>query len=499
MSIITRDVHGCLNDSFDLIIVGGGVYGIMLALESGFRGKRALLLEQNDFASATSYNHLRTLHGGLRYLQTLDLPRFFESVRERQWFLIHFPQLVEILPCVMPLYNKGIRRKSVFRLALWINNRLSTNRNISVIPKNKLPDGSILSKELTEKTVPEVNMNGLAGSALWYDGIVMEPERLLMEILRWSCSMEASALNYVRADGLKTKKGHVIGIEAVDRISGNRLEFRAPVVINAAGPWNREVAKKFDKDYPILFPTYLLLWNLLFNKKALSDYSLAVTPQQGTGHMYFFHNWKGRMLVGTGQEPVKDLRKNNFPTNENLKSFIHDLNLSIPSLSLKEDDIAHVYYGLLPADAHNNLTKREVVLNHERNGGPKGLYSISGIKFTTSRSVAEKILDVIFSETRHRKDRQPMPPREANSKRGTFSFDWMPSSNDDGWKKILHRIINEESVIHLDDLIYRRTSLGENKMRLPLIIPKIRDLFQFDSPLWEEEVKRVYKQSQRNE
>jgi len=145
MAEIRREVNQCAHEHFDLIIVGGGVYGIMLALESGFCNKHSLILETNDFASATSFNHLRTLHGGLRYLQSMDLPRFFESVQERQWFFVHFPDFVKILPCIMPLYDKGVRRKSILRFALKLNDLFSKNRNL--LPKSR-SSYSAYTKEL---------------------------------------------------------------------------------------------------------------------------------------------------------------------------------------------------------------------------------------------------------------------------------------------------------------------------------------------------------------
>jgi glycerol-3-phosphate dehydrogenase len=103
-----RQIHLYSERDYDLIIVGGGIYGAMLALESVFRGLKPLLLEKSDFGAATSFNSLRIVHGGLRYLQTLDLPRHFESVRERRWFLRNFPDHVRPLPCLMPLFQGSI-------------------------------------------------------------------------------------------------------------------------------------------------------------------------------------------------------------------------------------------------------------------------------------------------------------------------------------------------------------------------------------------------------
>lgn len=490
---IRRDVQQCADEHFDLIIVGGGVYGIMLSLESGFRNKRSLLLESNDFGSATSFNHLRTIHGGLRYLQSMDLPRFFESIRERQWFFIHFPDFVKILPCVMPLFDKGVRRKSILKIALKINDRLSKKRNTSVIPEKHLPNGYILSNKETGNIFPQIVADGLKGSAVWFDGMITEPERLLMEILRWSCGMGAKALNYVHATGLTTIDCQTAGVKAYDKESKREFEFRAPIVINAAGPWNREVAGKFDKDYPSLFENYLLLWNILFNKKSISKFSLAVTPDKGSGHTYFIHDWKGRLLIGTGEEEVPGHDISGYPTPQQIQKFIGEIHSAMPSLSLEPNDIDHIYCGVLPADKNSRLTKREVILNHATHNGPKGLFSISGIKFTTSRLVAEKVLDIIFPEKKNEARRNASaPPAIAFGKRGAFPFDWRPFADQPEWLDDLRSIISEESVVHLDDLIFRRTNLGENKNRLSHVIHSIRRLFPWDDTTWEAELNRIF-------
>ncbi|MEJ2083967.1 MAG: FAD-dependent oxidoreductase [Acidobacteriota bacterium] len=99
-------------DSYDLLIIGGGIYGACLSLEASRRGLSSLVLERDDFGGATSWNSLRILHGGLRYLQHLDLKRFRESVAERRWFSFWFPELVRPLPCLMPLYGKSRGRRS---------------------------------------------------------------------------------------------------------------------------------------------------------------------------------------------------------------------------------------------------------------------------------------------------------------------------------------------------------------------------------------------------
>src|SRR3546814_941276 len=107
-------------------------------------GRRALLVERGDFGGGTTWNSFRILHGGLRYLQRLDLRRFRESVGERRWFLRHFPDLVEPLPCLLPLYNAGLRRPAIFRLAFLVDALLSRRRNHGIRSDRSLPSARLV-------------------------------------------------------------------------------------------------------------------------------------------------------------------------------------------------------------------------------------------------------------------------------------------------------------------------------------------------------------------
>ncbi len=174
------------------------------------------MIEKNDFSNATSLNHLRTVHGGFRYLQSLDLPRFRESVRERKWYLKYFPQYVNVMPCLMPLYNKGIYRTQILRPGLLANDLLSCFRNSSVKKEKHLPMGKILSPKKTKEIYPTVDQNHLKGSAVWYDANIEEYQRLIMEIAKIATTSGADLLNYVEAKELITQNKKVTGINAFD-------------------------------------------------------------------------------------------------------------------------------------------------------------------------------------------------------------------------------------------------------------------------------------------
>ena len=475
MGKILRDPVSAARNQYDLIIVGGGVYGIMLSLEASRRKVRSLLLEKDDFGGATSANSLRIVHGGLRYLQGLDLHRFRESVGERRWYVSNFPKMVSIMPCLMPLYGDGLRRPAVLRAALHLNDLLSRETKRDSSMARDFPNGKVVDADEARNIFPQVEHRGLKGGAIWYDGFIPDPQRLLITVLRASCRLGATALNYMEACGLlKTGKG-VAGLVAIDGETGLSHEFHAPIVINATGPWCRDLSGRFDRDIPRLFKGSIA-WNVLLNRKVLCEHAVAVSPKVRGSQTYFLLPWKGMLLAGTGHAQRTTMIHPPIISGREMDSFLEDINRSVPSLGISRNDVLRIFAGYLPVTdtGGTRLTDREVIVDHGENGGPHGLFSVSGIKFTTARLVAEKILNRIFHERYEHRDGNLVPM--ANDEKdilGIFDFHWHPNGQDSDWKNQLRVIHEEESVVHLDDLILRRTSIGDNPERAVNIAPEI--------------------------
>src|ERR671926_1189821 len=122
---MTRDVDRLTGTTFDVLIVGGGVYGLTIAYDAAQRGLSVALIEADDFGSGASFNHLRTIHGGLRYLQSLDFGRARESVRERRAPARIAPHAIEPLPFALPLYRSLTRGKLAMRLGFLVDRVVS--------------------------------------------------------------------------------------------------------------------------------------------------------------------------------------------------------------------------------------------------------------------------------------------------------------------------------------------------------------------------------------
>jgi glycerol-3-phosphate dehydrogenase len=379
----------------DLLVIGGGFYGAMLTLEAARRGLSTVLLERDDFGGATSANSLRIVHGGLRYLQSLDLPRFRESVAERRWFLRHFPDLVQPLPCLMPLYGppRGgrLRRPAVFRVALALNDRLARER--------LLPPGRVLDVSETVDLFPGVDRNGLAGAALWHDAVLTDPQRVLHETLRWAGRCGARALNRIEAVELRTEGRTVTGLRAIGLESGEAFEFRARAVVNCAGPWCRTIAARFDRDLPELFRP-LLAFNLLLDREPPSRSALAVAAPGKGAQTWFLLPVEGKTLAGTFYVPAPGgSGPGAGPDEAAVAAFLQELNAAVPGWDVRPEQVLQICHGWLPARADGSPVpaSRPVLHDHGAAAGPEGLFSVSGVKLTTARAVAEKTLGKILA------------------------------------------------------------------------------------------------------
>lgn len=388
-AVIARDLRAAAARPWDLVVVGGGIQGIALTLEAAERGMATLLVERDDFGQATTGNSLRILHGGLRYLQRLDLPRFRESVGERRWFLQSFPDLVSPLPCLMPLYGppRGgwLRRPAVLRAALAVNDLLSADREI--------PRGKILSPAETVALFPGVDREGLRGGALWHDAVIASPDRLIQELLRRVAGSGAQALDRAEAVGLRVEDGRVVGVTIADRETGERFEIMAGAVANCAGPWIRSLARRFDRDAPELFEP-LLAFNLLLDRQPPSPAALAVAAPGPGAQTWFLVPCEGKLLAGTAYAPAVGEAG---PDEEQIGEFLRDFNAALPGLDFRPEEIVRVLWGRLPAGAAGSTVpaSRPVILDHGRHQGPRGLVSVSGVKLTTARVVARKALTVL--------------------------------------------------------------------------------------------------------
>ena len=231
-----RDIDS-LRESFDLLVIGGGIYGAALARLAARSGWRVALVEREDFGGATSRNCAKLVHGGLRYVQHLDLPRLRESVAAQRDWRAAAPHLVRPMRFVIPTHGAGARGPAALAAGILVYELGAIDRNRGVADTVRLPRAGIMGRRALLQRFPMLDGPGVNGGAWWYDAQMLDASRLTLECVVDAVAAGAAAVNHAEAVALIEHRGTVEGAVVRDRIGGRELEVRARLTINATGPW----------------------------------------------------------------------------------------------------------------------------------------------------------------------------------------------------------------------------------------------------------------------
>jgi len=387
---MVRDLARLADEQFDLLVVGGGIHGLAAAYDAARRGLRVALIERSDFGAALSFNHQRTVHGGLRSLQSGDLARARESIRERRALARIAPHLLRPLPFLMGT-SRGLRRN---RLALGLGFRLDAflarDRNVGVVPELHLPAGRLVSRAACQRLFPGLEPAGLTGGATWYDYQTIEPHRLTLAFAIGAAQHGANLANYVEAGEALRSGATVIGVRAHDTLGGAAFDIRARVTLNAAGSHAGRLMAAFGVER--MFPLVQTM-NVVTTRRA-SELALAAAGPDG--RVLTLVPWHGVALVGTSQS--RDVRTpDRARTNaEEVGEFLRQANAAFPALAVGPQDVTLVHHGLVPAvvgrDGVPMLKPRADILDHAADG-VQGVVTMVGVKYTTARGVASRAVN----------------------------------------------------------------------------------------------------------
>ena len=412
VSHMRRDLKGLADGAFDLVVIGGGVFGAAAAWDATQRGLSVALIERADFASYTSANSYKVVHGGIRYIQHGDVYRIRQSAGERSAFLRIAPHLVRPLPIAIPTYGHGMKGKAALRVGVGAYDALTFDRNRGISdPARRIPSGRSMSRRDTLDLFPNLDPNRLTGSVIFNDGQMLNPPRLVLAFVQSAVEAGAVAANYVEATGLIQDGRKVTGVEAKDVLTGADFPIKAKMVLNAAGPYAEQfVAKALTQVTPGAAGAYSRDACFVVNRR-LFDHDVALAAQaqthdpdamvsRGNRHL-FIAPWRDYTLIGTWHVVWKKDPAAIRVEDEELQSFLDEMQAGYPGLDLTLDDVGIWNCGLVPFGendenaTHLRYGHRSSLIDHGKVDGIDNLLTLIGVRFTTGRFEAEQAVNII--------------------------------------------------------------------------------------------------------
>jgi glycerol-3-phosphate dehydrogenase len=340
------------------------------------------------------------------------------SILERSALLRIAPHLVEPLPFLVPTYGHGARGKTAMRIASRINDIVSLDRNRHLHELGcAIPGGSVVSREACLEKVPALPDENLTGGIVFYDAQMWNADRMTLGFALSACARGAVAVNYARAIRLLTEGSSVAGAAVRDELTGDIAEVRARVTLNVTGPWANRIVEPLAGKRRTEFDRFPLSKGFQIIVPSITrDIGLALTSyyrdpdavMRRGGRHYFVTPWRGHSIVGTTDTAYRGEPGELKFSEEEIASFVDEVRHALPATALRFEDVVHAYGGLQPADPRRigtgaQVSKRPLLIDHERDLKWKGLVSCVGVKYTACRWLAEQAVNLVCAKLGYRK------------------------------------------------------------------------------------------------
>ena len=406
-----RNLAEMAHTPFDLLIIGGGITGAAIAWDASLRGLRVGLVEKQDFAGATTAASSRLIHGGLRYLRNFEFGLVRESLRERRIWQRIAPHMVTPLKFYLP--TASLWQGLTLRAGLALYDLLSFDRNLGMSPDKILPGHDALTPAMARKAEPLLEGAALQGALSYYDCQMQAPERLAFAFLAGAVANGARIANYARVTQLAGPPGQVSGVHVRDELEGAEYILSAPLTINAAGPWADGIAANGAKRAAVKL---LRSKGVHLITRSLTQCAIAVISNNAH---FFILPWRGHSILATTDTPFTDDPDNVRVTEADIAELLAKVNHGLPLAHLTRADVQHCYAGLRPlvADPASpgtgtyGASRGSEIFDHAKEESREGLISALGGKWTTSRHLAQQVVDLSLRKLR----RPPQPCRTATT------------------------------------------------------------------------------------
>ncbi len=401
-----RDFSSLAGRHFDLLVCGGGVYGAWTAYDAALRGLSVAIVEQGDWAAATSSASSKLIHGGLRYLETYDFKLVRKAILERQRLLELAPHRVWPLRFGVPVYKRSRIGMLKLKAGLMLYDFLAG------FPDAEMAHRYFNHARFSER-FPALADDGLKGGFTYGDAQT-DDARLVLELIAGAMDAGAVCVNYCKLTGLTETSGQVSGATVQDQLGNNGTEVRARQIVNTTGQWASASAPgrdwcRMSKGIHLVMPA------------VLADEALLLTAQFD-GRVFFMIPWYGMTLVGTTDTDYKgDIDQVSVESNE-VAYLLAEANHYLKT-GWTEADIVGSYAGVRVMMRSDHASPSAVSRDWELKTANNGVHYSIGGKLTSAREDVAFIVDTVCAQL------GVDTPCATKSQR----LPWAPESNYEQW------------------------------------------------------------------
>ncbi|MFD2208337.1 glycerol-3-phosphate dehydrogenase/oxidase [Virgibacillus halophilus] len=407
--------------SLDVLVIGGGITGSGIALDAATRGLNVAVFEMQDFAAGTSSRSTKLVHGGLRYLQQFEIKLVAEVGKERAIVYENGPHVTTPEWMMLPFHKGGTFGPFTTNIGLRLYDFLAGVK--------RSERRTMLSPEQALKKEPLIKKDELKGAG-YYVEYKTDDARLTIEVMKKAIEKGALALNYIKVTNmLYDDQGKLIGVQAEDQISKEKMEIHAKKIINAAGPWvdklrdldnsNKGKHLQLSKGVHLVFP------------QSVFPLQQAIYFDTPDGRMVFAIPREDKTYVGTTDTFYDGDIAHTTMTTEDRDYILKAINYMFPTVNLTADDMESSWSGVRPLISEEGKKPGEISRKDEIFISDSGLISMAGGKLTGYRKMAEQAIDTVVkqlkdesgilyqdSETMH----LPISGGEVGGSKGFISF-----------------------------------------------------------------------------
>jgi glycerol-3-phosphate dehydrogenase len=378
------DLESLAAETWDVVIVGGGIVGAGALLDAVSRGMRAALVEQDDIAAGTSSRSSRLIHGGLRYLEQFRFGLVREALAERARLLALAPHLVRLEPLLFPIYGTPYLTKAFYDAGLTLYDILGARR-----------DGGWhrrLSRIQTLDLAPTLRRQGLRGGLLYHDG-VEDDARYTLAVARTAQAAGGVVLTRLRATGLRSgaERGTTHLVTATDLTSGTDLTIATRAVVDATGVWAANPDHPFRGDTMRILPSrgahLVVPRDRIPNKTGLTI--------RVPGKVVFLVPWPDHWLIGTTDALFEGAAERPAAAGWEVDELLGTVNDTL-DVTLGREDVVGTFAGLRPLIAPSDGSTVKASREHRVTVESNGVVRIGGGKYTTYRVMASDVMDVVL-------------------------------------------------------------------------------------------------------